>query len=192
MHTINRFADYDPGMEIIVVLPERQLTLWKDLCEKYQFPISHVTVKGGETRFHSVRNGLDATSESTLIAVHDGVRPLVSRDTLDRCFTRAAEKGIAIPVLPANESLREGMMERSVAVNRSRFFMVQTPQVFDGKLIREAYLQSWSPEFTDDASVVEKNGHPVQMVLGNRENIKITHPEDLLIAELLLDSINRK
>jgi 2-C-methyl-D-erythritol 4-phosphate cytidylyltransferase len=121
-----------------------------------------------------------------LIAVHDGVRPLVSHETLKRCFDMAAEKGSAIPVLPANESIREGTMDNSRPVDRDRLFLVQTPQVFRAEIIKKAYNQLYSSDFTDDASVVEKSGVSVQMVLGNRENIKITYPEDLGIVALFL------
>ncbi len=191
MHTLHRFAGYDPDMEIVVVLPERQIVIWKELCEQHHFEVRHTVACGGETRFHSVKNGLQAVKKEGLIAVHDGVRPLVSHKTMERCFAEAAKAGSAIPVLPSNESLREGTMKQSVAVDRSRFFLVQTPQIFQSKLLRQAYQQPWSPEFTDDASVVEKSGFPVRMVLGNRENIKITHPEDLAIAALLLGIVDK-
>jgi 2-C-methyl-D-erythritol 4-phosphate cytidylyltransferase len=190
MHSINRFSEYDPDMEIVVVLPETQIPFWKDLCEKHHFIVNHLVVKGGETRFHSVNNGINAVAACDLIAIHDGVRPLVSHDTIERCFVAAAEYGSAIPVLPVNESIRKGKMNHSVAVDRSQYFQVQTPQVFNYNLLKVAYLQLWIPEFTDDASVVEKAGTSIQMVLGNRENIKITHPEDLMIAEVLLKTFN--
>ena len=190
MHTINRFADYDPAMKIVLVLPESQIVYWKDLCEKHYFLVNHLVIRGGDTRFHSVNNGINAVTACNLIAIHDGVRPLVSHDTIKRCFTSAAEYGTAIPVLPANESLRKGKMNLSVSVDRSQYFQVQTPQVFNYSLIKNAYHQSWTPEFTDDASVVEKAGSIIQMVLGNRENIKITHPEDLVIAEALVKTFS--
>lgn len=190
MHTINRFSKYDPAMEIVVVIPEGQIPYWQDLCGEYHFHVNHSVVKGGDTRFHSVNNGINAVTECDLIAIHDGVRPLVSSETIERCFTAAVENGAAIPVLPANESLRKGNMNHSVAVDRGYYFQVQTPQVFNYSLIKKAYQQPWIPEFMDDASVVEKTGSPVQMVLGNRENIKITHPEDLLVAAVLFKTFN--
>jgi len=156
------------------------------LCLKHNFNIRHQIVGGGEARFYSVKNGLAVSPECELIAVHDGVRPAVSHDTLKRCFEMAAEKGSAIPVLSANESIREGTFEDSKPVDRSRLFMVQTPQVFNSIILRNAYQQNYSPEFNDDASVVEKNGCPVLMVPGNRENIKITFPEDIEIVSLLM------
>lgn len=186
MHTINVFYSFDPGIQIVVVLPEAEKDKWKNLCSANNFQVPHLLVSGGETRFHSVKNGLEAVSDCDIIAVHDGVRPLVSYDTLNRCFRMAAEKGSAIPVLPANESVREGNLVNSKPLDRSRLFLVQTPQVFNALILRSGYTQQYSEQFTDDASVVEKNGFPVQMVLGNRENIKITYPEDLEIASLFL------
>lgn len=188
MHTINNIFNFDQNISIIVVLPVGEIELWKNLCAKHAFIVPHQTVSGGETRFHSVKNGLSFTPECDLIAIHDGVRPLVSPETLKRCFDMAADKGAAIPVLPANESIREGTLDNSRPVDRSRLFLVQTPQVFRSEILRKAYDQSWNPEFTDDASVVEKSGTAVQMVFGNRENIKITYPEDLQIATLFLKS----
>jgi 2-C-methyl-D-erythritol 4-phosphate cytidylyltransferase len=186
MHTINVFYQFDPGIQIIVVLPEEEKKKWETLCVAKDFTVPHMLVSGGETRFHSVQNGLAVVSECDIIAVHDGVRPLVSFETLNRCFRKAEEKGSAIPVLPSNESVREGTLEDSRPLNRSRIFLVQTPQVFNALVLRSAYKQDYSEEFTDDASVVEKNGFPIQMVYGNRENIKITYPEDLEIAAMFL------
>lgn len=188
IRTINNIFNFDQNISIIVVLPVGEIELWKNLCAKHAFIVPHQTVSGGETRFHSVKNGLSFTPECDLIAIHDGVRPLVSPETLKRCFDMAADKGAAIPVLPANESIREGTLDNSRPVDRSRLFLVQTPQVFRSEILRKAYDQSWNPEFTDDASVVEKSGTAVQMVFGNRENIKITYPEDLQIATLFLKS----
>ena len=186
MHTIRNFHDFDPSLQLILVLPESEISVWNNMCHQHQFTIPHQLIAGGETRFQSVKNGLSLASDSNLIAVHDGVRPLVSHQTLARCFKCAEEKGTAIPVLPANESLREGSLSESVPLDRSRFYLVQTPQVFKASIIQDAYNQFYTPVFTDDASVVELAGTAVQLVLGNRENIKITFPEDLMIAELFL------
>ena len=188
MHTIRNFYDFDLALQLIVVLPANEIVSWNELCSQFQFKIPHQVIAGGSTRFQSVKNGLSMASDCDLIAVHDGVRPLVSHQTLTRCFNCASEKGAAVPVLPANESVREGSMDNSVPVDRSRYFMVQTPQVFKASIIRQSYLQSWMPEFTDDASVIGHSGVPVHLVMGNRENIKITFPEDLLIAEIYLQS----
>ena len=186
MHTIRNFHDFDPSIQLIVVLPADEIDNWKELCRQHHFDIPHLLIAGGDTRFQSVKNGLSLVDDSELIAIHDGVRPLVSHETLNRCFTGAEETGTAIPVLPANESVREGTMNSSAPVDRSRYFLVQTPQVFKASLIQESYKQPWTPEFTDDASVAEHSGIRVHMVMGNRENIKITFPEDLRIAELFL------
>ncbi len=186
MQTIRNFYDFDPTLQLIIVLPEPEMETWTGLCLHYQFTIPHRVIAGGDTRFQSVKNGLSLASDGNLIAVHDGVRPLVSHETLAQCFKCASETGTAIPVLPSNESIRKGTMNESVPVDRTRFFLVQTPQVFKASILKSGYNQSWIPEFTDDASVVEHNGTAVHLVLGNRENIKITFPEDLLIAELFL------
>ena len=186
MHTIRNFHDFDPSIQLIVVLPADEIDNWKELCRQHHFDIPHHLIAGGDTRFQSVKNGLSLVNDSELIAIHDGVRPLVSLETLNRCFEGAGETGTAIPVLPANESVREGTMNSSAPVDRSRYFLVQTPQVFKASLIQESYKQPWIPEFTDDASVAEHSGIRVHMVMGNRENIKITFPEDLRIAELFL------
>ena len=188
-HTMRNLHKFDHSLKLILVLPDDQINTWQKLCNEHRFFIPHLLISGGETRFQSVKNGLSLTSGCELIAVHDGVRPLVSHETLTRCFNCAAEHGTAIPVLPANESVREGSMNESVPVDRSRYFLVQTPQVFKASILKESYNQTWIPEFTDDASVVEHSGVTVQLVMGNRENIKITFPEDLQIAELLLKTI---
>ena len=186
MYTIRNLYDFDPLLQLIVVLPETEISTWNELCHLHQFEIQHQIIAGGETRFQSVKNGLSFVSDCELIAVHDGVRPLVGHETLVRCFNCAAEHGTAIPVLPANESVREGSMNESVPVDRSKYFMVQTPQVFQTSILKNSYNQAWIPSFTDDASVVERSGIAVHLVMGNRENIKITFPEDLQIAELFL------
>lgn len=186
MHTLRNFYDYDHSLLLILVLPANEISGWNGLCGKHHFEIPHLVTEGGETRFQSVKNGLSLASGCELTAVHDGVRPFVSHETMARCFNGASLQGSAIPVLPSNESVRKGKMNKSVPVDRSQYFMVQTPQVFKTSILQEAYRQMWTPEFTDDASVVEHAGTAVQMVMGNRENIKITFPEDLLIAELFL------
>ncbi len=188
MWTISCFIQYDPTIRIIVVLPESQISSWKGLCSKYNFTLFHQVVKGGDTRFISVKNGLELIAEAGLVAIHDGVRPLVSQNTIDLCFRQAAKTGAAIPVIPVNETLRKGTMENSQTVDRTAFFSVQTPQVFRSEEIKTAYQQEWDASFTDDASVVEKMGFQVIMVPGNHENIKITHPVDILTAREYLKS----
>ncbi len=130
MHTIHNFYEFDDKIAIIVVLPQDEIDQWQKLCEKYSFNIPHRVVPGGEVRYHSVKNGLNEIPECDLIAVHDGVRPLVGHETLKRCFETAAEKGSAIPVLPSNESVRQGTLDNSKPLDRNRIYLVQTPQVF--------------------------------------------------------------
>jgi 2-C-methyl-D-erythritol 4-phosphate cytidylyltransferase len=189
IHTINKFYRFDKNIEIVLVLPEDQIKHWETICTEHSFSIAHHIVAGGKTRFHSVKNGVESLSNSDVIAIHDGVRPLVSNDTIERCYNTANETGSAIPVLPVTESLRKGNLKKSKAVDRTKFYSVQTPQTFRAKLLHKAYDQEWLPEFTDDASVIEKMGHPITMVIGNHENIKITHQPDLKIAEMLLQEM---
>jgi 2-C-methyl-D-erythritol 4-phosphate cytidylyltransferase len=185
MHTMHAFCRYDADMLLVVVLPHEQIDYWNGLCAEHYFTIKHTVVVGGETRFHSVRNGLAAALPHSLVAVHDGVRPFVSQATIGRCFDAALETGSAIPVTGSVESIREVVGDNSVAVDRSLYRMVQTPQVFQWPLINAAYQLPFDPLFTDDASVLEKAGHKVTLVDGNRENIKITTPFDLLVGEAI-------
>ncbi len=187
MHTLQAFYDYDPSMTLIVVLPSDQQAYWSKLCGDHHFTIPHVVVKGGETRFHSVKNGLSCIKGEGLVAVHDGVRPFVHCDTIDRCFAAAQESGAAVPVVEVVDSLRKVEDEESKAVSRKDYRIVQTPQVFDISLLKEAYKQPYTVDFTDDASVVEAFGRKISLTEGNRENIKITSPFDLVIAEAFLN-----
>jgi len=186
MHTISVFYEWDNNCDIILVLPESQKTFSEELCLKHSFVVPLRLVSGGETRFHSVKNGLKQITEEGIVFIHDGVRPLVGAETLDRCLHSAETYGNAIPVLPVNESLRRKGKETSVAVDRSLYFSVQTPQTFQSAQILSAFSLDYDPTFTDDASVAEKAGFPIFMVDGNRENIKITTPEDLIVAEAFL------
>jgi 2-C-methyl-D-erythritol 4-phosphate cytidylyltransferase len=186
MHTIERFKQFDNTIEIITVLPENQIRNWMDLQEKYSFSIDQTMVKGGKTRFHSVRNGLEFIETPGLIAIHDGVRPFVSRDTIKRCFDAAERLGNAIPVIPPSDALRLISNDESSPLNRLQVRLVQTPQVFNTDLIIKAYKQEYMPEFTDDASVLERMGVHINLVEGNRENIKITNPEDMLISNAFI------
>lgn len=188
MRTLEVFHAFDPECKLILGLPERQITYWIDLCKKHSFLIEHQIVSGGETRFHSVKKGLAEVDDEGLVFVHDGVRPLVSLQTLERCYDSALTNGNAIPVLSVNESLRKKEGNHTVSVDRSLFFSVQTPQTFQSVQILSAYHQGYDPAFTDDASVAEKAGFSIFMVDGNRENIKITTPEDLIAAEAFLKS----
>ncbi len=190
MHTLCVFHTYDPSMKIILVLPKAHQDYWNTLCKTYNFSIPHEIANGGETRFHSVKNGLDKAIQSTdnisLVGVHDGVRPFVSQDVIDNCFLSAKKEGAAIPVISVYETIRELTDSGSTTVDRTKYRLVQTPQVFRSDILANAYNQSFSENFTDDASVVESTGNMVTLTEGNRENIKITSPFDLIIAEALL------
>ena len=186
MHTIEAFHHFDRTMKIILVLPQEQQTYWQELCAKHSFVIEHTVVDGGETRFHSVKNGL-ACVNSGLVGVHDGVRPFVSPEVIKRCYELAAIKKAVIPVIDVVETVRHITETGSETVSRNDYKLVQTPQVFDAELLKQAYAQEYTPFFTDDASVVEAMGVSVCLAAGNRENIKITTPFDLKISSALVN-----
>lgn len=186
MHTLEAFYRFDEGINILLVLPPEQQAFWRELCHKHQFSIAHTIVDGGETRFHSVQNGLKYV-ESGLVGVHDGVRPFVSQQVIERCYHLAAEKKAVIPVVDVVETVRHLTGRGSETVNRSDYKLVQTPQVFEVELLKQAYAQPYTPSFTDDASVVEAMGTSVYLAEGNRENIKITTPFDLKISSVLVN-----
>lgn len=189
MHTINRFHTYDSQLHIILVLPKEHQSYWQELCKLHHFDIRHQIADGGATRFQSVRNGLALIPNKTKgqVGIHDGVRPFVSSSTIDRCYTTAQALKSAIPVLPVTDSIRlKQSNNESQALDRSHYCLVQTPQVFDISLLKHAYEQAEDALFTDDASVVERLSIKVALVDGNRENIKLTTPFDLRLAELLL------
>ena len=188
MRTLEAFYAYDEQMELILVLPVNQQDYWKHLCVEYGFTVPHRIASGGVTRFHSVKNGLALIEgEDGLVGVHDGVRPFVAREVIASCYDAAVEKEAVIPVTEVVETLRllTGE-EESKTVPRSAYRLVQTPQVITVSLLKQAYEQAYTPDFTDDASVVEAWGHAVYLVPGNRENIKLTTPFDLKVAEALL------
>ncbi len=194
MHTIANFHWFDNEMQLILVLPTSHFEFWSKLCIKYNFEIKHNVVAGGETRFQSVLNGIQQLADVEFVAIHDGVRPLVSHDTIERCFAEAHKHGAAIPVVECVESVREVTADVNCSVDRSHFKLVQTPQIFEKKLLLEAYKQPFSTLFTDDASVVESyfassteySHKQISLVEGNRKNIKITTQFDLRIAEVFL------
>ena len=187
MRTIDRFLQYDEKMQVVLVLPESQQDYWRTLCDEYHFSQPYTLANGGETRFHSVKNGLTKVSpDAQLIGVHDGVRPFVSLDTIRATYEEAARSEAVVPVIEVVETVRQLVDGKSVTVPRSDYRLVQTPQVFSSSLFRQAYTQPYTDFFTDDASVVERFGHPVTLVPGNRENIKITTPFDLTIANAML------
>ena len=185
MRTLEAFHAYDASMRLILVLPVSQQAYWKQLCEEYQFDLVHEIANGGETRFHSVKNGLALVEEDGLVGVHDGVRPFVSQEVITRCYEEAASLKAVIPVIGVVETVRHLTEEGSETVPRDQYKLVQTPQVFDMTLLHRAYQQEYTDLFTDDASVVEALGEKVYLVEGNRENIKLTTPFDLKLAELL-------
>ena len=187
MHTLEAFHRFDKRMQLILVLPREQQGFWRELCETHGFNIRHEIADGGETRFHSVKNGLALINGiGGMGGVHDGVRPFVSQEVIARCFREAAVRKAVIPVIDVVETVRHLTGSGSETVNRNDYKLVQTPQVFDADLLRRAYEQEFTPFFTDDASVVEAMGVPVHLVEGNRENIKITTPFDLKVASALL------
>ncbi|MBS5980915.1 2-C-methyl-D-erythritol 4-phosphate cytidylyltransferase [Dysgonomonas sp. Marseille-Q5470] len=187
MRTIEAFYRFDPDINIILVLPVSHQDYWKSLCEEYNFSIEHTIGNGGETRFHSVKNGLALVADG-LVGVQDGVRPFGSVEMIKRCFDAAEEEFPAvIPVIDSTDSLREVVDEdKSRIVDRSKIRLVQTPQVFDVNVLKKAYQTDFKETFTDDASVVEAMGVDVHLVKGEVTNIKITTPLDLKIGELII------
>ena len=187
MHTINLFKRYDAAIEVILVLPVEQIVFWEDLCKLYKYTLDIKVVAGGKTRFNSVKNGLQEISAEGVVAIHDGVRPFASIDTITNAFHKASALGAAIPVLDMQESLRFADENTNYAVNRDNLKVVQTPQVFKTSIIKSAYEKEYAPEFTDDASVVERAGFKIELIKGNRENIKLTTPFDLKIGEAIFN-----
>ena len=189
-HTINRFAEALPGAEIVVVLPAAHAEYWKNLSARFEIG-RHTVTEGGAERFHSVRNGLAAlTGDPELVAVQDGVRPLGSVEMIRRIVEAAAEHGAAVPVVEPVDSFRTIDGTGSHIIDRRSLRIVQTPQVFCAQLLRSAYKAEYRVDFTDDASVAEAAGHPIYLCEGERSNIKITTPDDLVIAEALLATGN--
>ncbi|MFT5184005.1 MAG: 2-C-methyl-D-erythritol 4-phosphate cytidylyltransferase [Flavobacteriales bacterium] len=186
LRTIERFTSFDPNLNVVVVLHPEYIELFQELCDLLKFPFKCQVVKGGDSRFQSVKNGVDALpSDAHIVGVHDAVRPFVSDDTLERCFGVARRKGNAIPVTPLVDSIREIVPSGSKMIDRTKLRLVQTPQCFEYSLLRDAYLQNESALFTDDASVVEALGIKMVLVDGNRLNFKITTPEDLDMANAI-------
>ena len=186
MHSIGIFHRFDPELQLLVTLPENHISMWEKLCLKHSFMIPHQIVRGGITRFHSVKNALELIDGDGLVAIHDGVRPLVSGETLRRAFEEAGKNGNAVPVIRFNESIRKILDNGNISVERENLRIVQTPQVFRKDLIKKAYSSAPHENFTDDATVVETLGVALHLVEGNPENIKITRPSDLKFAEVIL------
>ena len=188
MRTLERFREYSPTLQIILVLPKAQQDYWHKLCKDYDFKVEYVLANGGETRFHSVQNGLTKIPDDAegVVGVHDGVRPFPSIDVIRNCYETARTAKAVIPVIPVVETVRHLQGNSSETVPRSDYRLVQTPQTFDIQLLKAANKQPYNDGFTDDASVVEAFGFNITLVEGNRENIKITTPYDLKIAEVLI------
>lgn len=188
MWTLERFRQYSPTLQIILVLPTAQQDYWLQLCKEYDFQVEYQLADGGETRFHSVQNGLALIPDDAegVVGVHDGVRPFPSIDVIRNCYETARTAKAVIPVIPIVETVRHLQGENSVTVPRNDFRLVQTPQCFDIQLLKAANKQPYCDNFTDDASVVEAFGFSITLAEGNRENIKITTPYDLKIAEVLV------
>jgi 2-C-methyl-D-erythritol 4-phosphate cytidylyltransferase len=183
MHTLKQFSHFE---EIVLVLPHSQFDYWQELCITYNFTQKHTLVAGGTTRFYSVKNGLEKIDENSVIAIHDGVRPLIST-ALINSLVAETKSGIGIiPVVPVKDSIRKVEGENSVHVDRSSLFKVQTPQCFLSADIKKAYTQEFSDTFTDDASVFEANGGEITTLLGEEKNLKITTKEDLKVASILI------
>ena len=188
MRTLERFREYSDDIQIILVLPEAQQEYWHQLCDEYHFDVEYTLANGGQTRFHSVQNGLAKVPDDAqgVVGVHDGVRPFPSIDVIRNCYETARTAKAVIPVIPVVETVRQLDGDSSQTVPRDQYRLVQTPQTFDIQLLKAANKQPYNDGFTDDASVVEAFGHKITLVEGNRENIKITTPYDLKIAEVLI------
>ena len=192
MHTIERFFRADKTIEFIVVIPKNGIDPWKKNCDQHSFTLAHQVIEGGETRFHSVKNGLTAVKEKSIVAIHDGARPFTSNALINSCFSEAEKYGNAVPVIQLNESIRKISGEHSEIADRKSFVIVQTPQCFESEILKKAYTVDHQDIFTDDASVVEFNGIEIYLVQGEPENIKITYPFDLITGESILKKINEK
>jgi 2-C-methyl-D-erythritol 4-phosphate cytidylyltransferase len=189
VHTLQAFLNYDPDLEMILVLPEDHLDHWSTLQQQHLSGEKIQLAKGGATRFQSVKSGLEKVTTGDLIAVHDAVRPLISNHVISQAFLTAAEQGSAVVSVALKESIRELVRESSVAKDRNAFRIIQTPQVFKKEWLKQSYQQEEQEYFTDDASVVEAAGFPIRLTEGEYSNIKITTPEDLKIAQALLGAV---
>ena len=189
MHTIGAFYHSDLHPLITVVLNETVIDFWETLCNRYNFTLAHRVICGGDNRFNSVKNGISSilsTDDGCVIAIHDAVRPLVSNHIITKSFQQAESEGSAVTMIRSRDSVRRISSDLNEALNRNEIYLVQTPQTFTSAVLKTAYEQSFNESFTDDASVVEKAGYPIRLLEGANQNIKITFPEDLLIAEAFL------
>ena len=189
MHTIEAFNNCDAQPKIILVLHADFHAYWQQLCTDHNFTIPHQLIKGGETRFHSVKNGLDTIPGNTdaVVAVQDAVRPLTDNAIIDHSYTYASQYGNAIVAVKSRDSIRQVQGNHSVSLLRDDIYLIQTPQTFQGVQLKKAYEHGYDPKFTDDASVVEHSGAAINLIEGSYRNIKITFPEDIAIAEAILN-----
>jgi 2-C-methyl-D-erythritol 4-phosphate cytidylyltransferase len=187
MHTLDAFISYSKNIKIILVLPELQVPMWNSFCGDYDYTSAHQVVNGGETRFQSVKNGLASIkADNALVAVHDGVRPLISNEVIANTFEAAEKFGSGIAAVPLKDSIRKIEGDQNKAVDRNQFWAIQTPQTFNLAAIKKAYATTFNASFTDDATVMEKDGNSIHLVNGDYKNIKITTTEDLIIAAAFL------
>ena len=187
MHTLEAFHKCVLNPDIILVMNIHQQTYWQELCDTYNFNIPHLLIDGGKERFDSVKNGLDKITGEGIVAVHDAVRPLVSAALILHTFQMAQQNGNAIAAIQPVDSVRKKTVGNATeAINRDELFLIQTPQTFQISQLRKAYLQVFRNDFTDDASAVEKSGFSINLVEGERSNIKITYPQDLELASFYL------
>lgn len=186
MHTIDAFANCGQDMNIILVLPADHINTWQNLINEHGYVVEHQTTEGGETRYNSVLNGLNLIKSEGIVAIHDGARPLISTEVIKRTIDQAKKSGNGVAAVQVKDSIRQMKNSKSIAVDRSQFYAVQTPQTFDVGLIKKAFEKSQSNQFTDDASVIEAYGETVHLVEGSYDNLKITTPEDLIVAESIL------
>ena len=186
MHTIEIFFNFDNSIKIILVLPKEHIPFWQELCEKHNFNIDCVITEGGAERFFSVKNGLNFVEQDSIVAIHDGVRPFVSRETLENCFTTAEKLSNAVPVVPLNESVRWVENNENRHINRANLRIVQTPQVFHSDILQAAYQQPFSDFFTDDASVVEKFGKKINGCSHTMYRMRVTYRFPFLLCHLLV------
>jgi 2-C-methyl-D-erythritol 4-phosphate cytidylyltransferase len=191
MHTIQKFAAFE-NLQIVLVLPQSQFDYWKELVKTYKFTVQIQLVEGGETRFHSVKNGLDAITDiDSLVAIHDGVRPMIQHEFIESAFIQATKNGNAILAIKPKDSIRKKELLENHAVNRNNYYLIQTPQAFKTSIIKEAYSKADDDNFTDDASVLEGVlKQKIYMIQGDENNIKITSPVDLKIASVLIEASN--
>ncbi|HLT88331.1 MAG TPA: 2-C-methyl-D-erythritol 4-phosphate cytidylyltransferase [Sphingobacterium sp.] len=196
MHTLERFANTESKLQLILVLHVDMFSFWDELCEKHDFRTPHTVIPGGETRFQSVRNGIHYIAEqqhqfldNTLIAIHDAARPVITSETIDACFEQTVLHAATVLAVPSTNSIRQGNAQENKAVDREKVWIVQTPQTFQGHILHQAFQQDGLASFTDDASVVEKLGYSIHLIPGDHRNIKITFPEDISVAQFYLKSL---